>query len=375
MLSMGGWIPILTLLAIYMREHLGASVIAAMTTILIIQVISTGMSLFAGSFADRWGGRRTYLVGVAGMTLFAGLLGAVKESWQVIALAPLAGLVVPFYWTGVSTYLLQAVSPRRRGAGAGTLSFITFLAPGITGPILTFFGQSIGIWFTVLGGAFLLALAGLTAARLLPDLTKANARPTGGTQFAYSDYPRFLADRHNLVAALARLMSGASFGLFQLLSALVLLDLTGELSSVGLFLTAGALGGGASQILIGALSDRIGRRNLLIATKLVGATAALLFWRGDVLPALLLGSAMQFFAQAAFQTLITAVAGDLVKPRDIPAISGLHTSMFAFGMVIGALTGGLVWQVDGRLPFLFIGLGFLPVAASLFVLPRKTLNV
>ena len=53
---------------------------------------------------------------------------------------------------------------------------------------------------------------------------------------------------------------------------------------------------------------------------------------------------MHWFAQSAYQTLITAVCGDLVATRDLPTLSGLHTSSFSVGMVCGALGGGLLWQ-------------------------------
>ncbi len=375
MFSMGGWIPVLALLAVYMRDHLGAGVLAATATITIIHVTSIGMSLFAGSIASRWGGRRIYMIAVAGMTVFAGLLSRIGEGWQVIALAPLAGVMVAFYWTAISTYVLQAVAPRRRGTGMGVSAFVMVLAPGISGPILTALGHEVGIWLTIAGGAALLAIAVSASVLLLPELPSPDAQLFRARGFVLSDYLRLLANRHNLVAAFVRMVSGISFGIFQLLSALVLLDLTGQLSAVGLFLTAGAVGGGASQVLVGALSDRIGRRNLLIVAKLSGIGAALLFWRAEFLPQLLFGSVLQSFAFAAFQTLITAVSGDLVARRDIPIVSGLQTSMFSMGMVIGVLSGGLLWQVDHRLPFLFAALWFVPAIISLFVLPGKTLDV
>ena len=374
-LAMGGWMPILLLLAVYMRDHLGASVIAAMTTILIIQSLASPVSLLAGSVATRWGGRRIFLIGVAGMTLFAGLLSRIGEGWQVIALAPLAGLVIPFYWTGISTYVLQAVNPRQRGTGTGISAFVMSVAPGITAPVLTFLGQEFGIWLTISGGAALLALAALATLRMLPELASIETVPGSGPKFEFSDYLRLIAGRHNFVAAFVRMVAGASHGVFQLLSALVLLDVTGELAAVGFYLTAGAIGGGASQVLIGALSDRTGRRNLLIAAKFIAAGAAFLFWRADLLLILLLASTMQSFSQSAFQTLITAINGDLVEPEKIPAVSGLHTGMYSAGMFVGALMGGLLWQIDNRLPFLVVGLCIIPSAISALALPRKTLEV
>ncbi len=372
---MGGWMPILLLLAVYMRDHLGASVVAAMVSILIIQLLASTVGLFAGSVATRWGGRRTFLIGVAGMMVFAGLLSRVDAGWQAIALAPLAGLVIPFYWTGISTYVLQAVAPRQRGAGTGISAFVMSVAPGITAPILTGLGQVYGIGTTILGGAALLACAVVATQWMLPELAGSNSVRRPERRFEFATYISLLRGRNNSVAAFTRLVSGVSHGAFQLLSALILLDVTGELAAVGFYLTAGAIGGGASQVLVGALSDRVGRRNLLIAAKAVAAAAAFLFWRTDLLALLLLASTMQSFSQSAFQTLITAITGDLVEPEEIPAVSGLHTSLYSAGMFCGALMGGLLWQLDGRAPFLIVGVLIIPSAISAIALPRKTIAV
>lgn len=372
-LSVGGWTPMYALLAIIMRDHLGAGVLAAMTAFLVSHTIGTGVSLYAGAFATSWGSRRAYLVGVSGMVLAAALLSAANEGWQVIALAPLIGLMMPFHWTGVNTYLLQAVNARRRGTATGISAFVMVLAPGVFGPILTTLGEAVGIWAMILAAAAIMALAGLGAWRFLPDLGPAEATSGRSRRPSFAAYPRLLAGRANLIIAGARLVAGTSFGLFQLLSALVLLDLTGELSSVGFYLAAGAIGGGASQVLIGAASDRFGRRNLLVFAMLVGAGAAFLFWGGGSLGWLLVAATMQWFAQSAFQTLITAINGDLVAARDVPAVSGLHVGIFSFGLMLGSLLGGTLWQFGSELPFLVAGLCFIPVIASLFFLPQRTL--
>ena len=374
-LSVGGWIPVFTLLALFMREQLQAGVIGAMTTIIIVNALSTGMSLYAGTFAARWGGRRTYLLGTAGMTIYTALLAAAQEGWHVIALAPLAGLIVSFHWTGANLYILQAVEARRRGTATGIVSFVMVLGPGIGGPLLTALGQQFGIWATILGGSGLMLLACAGAWILLPEIGGGPSKPNAGPRPSLRDYPRLLRDRSNLVVASARWISGLAHGVFQLLSALVILDLTAQLSTVGLYLSAGAIGGGASQVVIGAASDRFGRRNLLIAAMLVGAGSALIYWRPQSLALLLAGAALQWFGQTAYQTLVTAICGDIVPPRDLPAISGLHVAFFSLGMASGALIGGLLWAVDPGLPFLLTAICFIPVTAGLFLLPQRTLAI
>ena len=169
-LSVGAWIPMFTLLAVFMRDQLGTGLIATVIMLVILQLTSAVVSLYSGAFASRWGSRRTYLLGVAGMTLWAGLLSAAQEGWQVIALAPLAGLVIPFHWTGVNAYILQAVAARRRGMAIGIMAFIMVLAPGVLGPMLTTLGEVFGIWATILGCAGALLVSGLLVWLLLPEL-------------------------------------------------------------------------------------------------------------------------------------------------------------------------------------------------------------
>ncbi len=370
-LSAGGWMPVLTLLAVLMRDHMGAGVLGAVAAILIIQALATGTSLYAGTFAARWGSRRTYLLGTVGMATFAGLLGIANQGWQVIALAPLAGLLMPFHWTGITAYLLGAVSAPRRGFAMGINALVMVAAPGLSGPLLTTLGSEFGLGATILGGSAILAASALAIWLLLPELP---APPVAGRSPSFADYPRLLADRAHLIAAAARLTMGLTFGVFQLLSALVILDLTDSLAAVGFYLSAGAIGGGVSQVLVGAASDRFGRRNLLVLAKLVGIGAALIFWQSPSLLLLLVGATMHWFAQSAYQTLITAICGDLVAPRDLPTLSGLHTSSFSVGMLIGALGGGLLWGLGPGLPFLMAAFCLVPVAVALLLLPQRTLR-
>ena len=362
-----------TLLAVFMRDHIQAGVIGAMVAVIIINSLSTGMSLYAGTIAARWGSRRTYLLGVVGMTIYAVLLASATEGWHVIGLAPFAGLIVPFHWTGANLYVLQAVDAPRRGSAIGITSFVMVLGPGLAGPLMTALGDQFGIWAAILGGSGLMLLALLGAWLLLPEIKAAPASSLTGPRPSFADYPRFLTDRVNVIIVSARWISGLSFGVFQLLSALVILDLTAQLSTVGFYLSAGAIGGGASQVIVGAASDRLGRRNLLIVAMFFGAGSAILFWQSNSLALLLVGAAMQWFGQAAYQTLISAICGDIAPPRDLPTLSGLHVGLFSLGMVCGGLLGGLLWSTDPRLPFLLTAICFIPVTVGLFFLPQRTL--
>ena len=163
LLSVGGWLPALSLLSVMIRDRLGSSVIAAMLTFLAMQVFAAVLGLYAGGFSARWGSRQTFMVGTAGMAIFTGLILIATYDWQVIVLAALAGMLTPFHWTGINAYMLEAVAPQRRGAAAGMVAFSLVIGPGIFGPLLTLLGDGFGLWATFAGASALLSLSFLTA--------------------------------------------------------------------------------------------------------------------------------------------------------------------------------------------------------------------
>ncbi len=123
-----------------------------------------------------------------------------------------------------------------------------------------------------------------------------------------------------------------------------------SLTEVAMFMTVAVLGGAASQWPIGYLSDRAGRRPLLVA---VGATAAA---AGLGLFILSTSSPLAIFPLAALYgccafpiyTLCVAHANDLVhKKRAVEVSSGLLLT-FSIGAVIGPLLASFVMSQTGH---------------------------
>jgi MFS transporter, DHA1 family, tetracycline resistance protein len=123
--------------------------------------------------------------------------------------------------------------------------------------------------------------------------------------------------------------------------------------------------------LLGAMSDRLGRRPVLLLS-LAGAAVNYLvlavapqFWM------LLVGRAVAGLTSANI-AVATAYITD-VSPEDKRARRyGLFNAMFGIGFIIGPVLGGVLGDIDVRLPFLaaagFNGLNFL---LALFVLPES----
>lgn len=96
----------------------------------------------------------------------------------------------------------------------------------------------------------------------------------------------------------------------------------------------------------GHLSDRIGRRPLLIAAWMIGMVSTLAMGLADTLPFYLVGLfgyGLTAFVASPLNSYVTAARGDLEVGRVLSVIS----SMFSFGMALGPVTGGWIAENYG----------------------------
>jgi MFS family permease len=104
---------------------------------------------------------------------------------------------------------------------------------------------------------------------------------------------------------------------------------------------------GLTQIATGALSDRIGRRRLIVAGMLTqaAAIAAIVIWTGFV-PWLVAAVALGLGTAMVYPTLIAVVA-DIAEPRHRGAVVGIYRFWRDLGIAIGAVLIGIVANAFG----------------------------
>lgn len=107
--------------------------------------------------------------------------------------------------------------------------------------------------------------------------------------------------------------------------------------------------------LVGGLSDRIGRKPVLVVSLVGSAAGSLILGLATSLPLLFLGRAVDGLSGTALVSAQTAVT-DLVRPRERARYLGLMGSAFAVGFIVGPGLAGLLSLVDRRLPF-FVAAG------------------
>lgn len=140
---------------------------------------------------------------------------------------------------------------------------------------------------------------------------------------------------------------------------------------VGLFGTVYALSQFVFAPIQGSLSDRYGRRPVILVSCLGLGLDFILMAVVNTLPLLLIGRIVSGVTAASFTTANAYIA-DITPPEQRAKSYGMIGAAFGVGFVIGPLIGAYLGEVDLRLPFWFsAGLALLNFLYGLFVLPES----
>ena len=199
----------------------------------------------------------------------------------------------------------------------------------------------------------------LLVAFFLPSTTRRQRGPSRSA----GDVFHALRTRPALAMVAARAGTTVAFGVVVLLTGPKLVAAGGDLRSVGLFTLVSALGGAASQIGIGRLSDAIGRTAIFAISLVVGAAAAVGFALADDVVALLTLSGVIYLAFGTHQTVLPAIAGDISRPGQVGTMMTLQTSAFALGVIIGAGATAALAATAPNAAF-YVGAGGMAVALA-----------
>lgn len=330
------------------------------TTLVTSFIISFGLvkavsNLVSGQLADRWGRKRVLILGwMAGLPVPFMLMWAPDWNW-IIAANALLGVSQGLAWSMTVIMKIDLAGSRSRGLAVGLNEFAGYLAVGLTalatGYLASIYGLRpepiyLGVAYAIIGTALSVFLVRDTRAHVALETGGATAAQpplSFGQVFALTSYK----DRNLFAASQAGLVNnlndGMSWGIFPLFYSAFGLGL----DRIGLLKAIYPIVWSLLQIITGPLSDRWGRKGLIVAGMWLQAAA------------LLLTALTRDFGQWLAASVLLGIGTAMVYPSLIAAVSDAShpswrarsLSVYRFwrdlGYAIGALAAGLIADAFG----------------------------
>lgn len=328
-----------------------AAVTSALTFIVAFGLTKPVANFLAGALSDRLGRKPVLVAGwLFGVPVPLLLIFAPNWSWVIFANV-LLGVNQGLTWSTTVNMKIDLVGPRRRGLAMGLNEASGYGAVAVTALATGFIAARWGLrpepFF--LGVAYAALALGLSA--LFVRETQGHARHEAATHGGPT--PSGLSTRQVFTLTTLReralsscsqaglvnnLNDGLAWGLLPLFFAAHGLSV----AAIGVLAAVYPAFWGGGQLVTGALSDRLGRKWLIVSGMLVQAAALGLiavtrgFW-GWVAEAALLGAGTAM----VYPTLLAAI-GDVAHPAWRASAVGVYRLWRDLGFAVGALLAGTI---------------------------------
>jgi MFS family permease len=322
-------------------RHFGVSISAATFVITAFALMRLVAAPPAGLLVQRVGERRVYVSGLLVVALSTGACAFAETYWQLLLFRSLGGLGSAMFTVSSLGLMIRISPPDARGRVAGMFSS-GFLIGSVGGPVLGSLtaGFGLAVPFLIYGAALLVA-----ATVVFVSLrNSAVALPEATTEPAVS-VRTVLHHRAYRAALFSNFATGwAAFGLRIALVPLFVVEALGYGAGfAGLALATFAVGNILAVIPSGYLSDRVGRRKLLIVGLTVSAVTTVLVGYTSSLPVFLAAAFVTGAATGVFVSPQQAAVADIVgnKARGGTAVATFQM-MADLGSIVGSLAVGQI---------------------------------
>ncbi len=354
---------------------IGAETFKLNSTALITSfIVSFGLvkavaNLVSGQLADSWGRKKVLILGWAfGLPVPFLIIWAPSWGW-IIAANALLGINQGLAWSMTVIMKVDLVGPKSRGLAVGLNEFAGYVAVGLTalatGYLAARYGLRpvpicLGIGYAILGLTLSVLLVRDTRQHVALEVSSLPEKPQSISfreVFALTSF----RDRNLFAASQAGLVNnlndGMSWGIFPLFFAGFGLGV----ERIGVLKAIYPVTWGLLQIVTGPLSDRLGRKGLIVAGMWVQAVGLFLTamthdFRLWVIASLLLGVGTAM----VYPSLIAAVS-DASRPEWRARSLSVYRFWRDLGYAVGALGAGLMADAYG------FGAAIIAVAGLTFV--------
>ncbi|TFD47690.1 MFS transporter [Cryobacterium sp. TMT1-2-1] len=356
----------------------------ALTYILAFGLAKAGTNYFAGTLSDRYG-RKPVLIAGWLIAIPVPLILILGPTWGwIVAANVILGISQGLTWSTTVMMKMDLVGPKQRGLAMGFNEAAGYLGVAATalatGYIAAEYGLRPGPF--LLGAAFIALGLGLSV--LFVRETHHHAKTEAANHVSVHAHAGSLSDRQVFTLTSFRdrslssisqagmvnnLNDGLAWGLFPILFASAGLSI----ERIGILAAVYPAVWGAGQLITGGLSDRIGRKWLIVGGMIVQAVALGMVAVGDsfgiwLAAAVLLGAGTAM----VYPTLLAAI-GDVAHPEWRARSVGAYRLWRDGGFAVGALLSGLIADAFG-IPAAVAVVAALTAASGLVVAVRMRGN-
>ena len=303
----------------------------------------------AGALADRFG-RRPVLIGgwLVGLPVPLLLIAAPDWTW-VVAANLLLGVNQGLTWSTTVVMKIDLVGPHRRGIATGLNEAAGYLAVALMAGATGYLAERYGLRPAPFLLGLAVVIAGLALSALAVHETRGHAAVEAATRPATAPVSwravmrlTTLTEPSLSAASQAGLVNNlndaVAWGLLPLLYAAAGLSF----AEIGLLAAIYPAVWGLAQVATGGLSDRIGRKGLIVGGMLLQALAlAAIATTGGLLPWLVAAAALGLGTAMVYPTLLAVVA-DVAEPAWRGSAIGVYRLWRDLGLAIGAIAAGLI---------------------------------
>ncbi len=356
--------------AIAEEEFLLAARTAVLSFIVVFGISKAITNYFAGRFSDTWGRKGVLVVGwlVATPVPFL-LMWAPSWSWVLFANF-LLGVSQGMTWSTTVIMKMDLAGPERRGLAMGLNEFAGYFAVAAaalaTGYVASNWGLRpqpfyLGVGFIAFGLAMSVLLVRETRHHADHEARvhggPAEMQLSQGEIFKRTSFTDPNLSSVSQAGMVNNLNDGMAWGLFPLFFAMAGLNL----KQIGWLAAIYPAVWGIGQLFTGGLSDRIGRKGLIVWGMWLQAVGIAMITISEEFPGFAGGAAMLGAGTAMVYPTLLAVIGDVTHPAWRASSVGVYRLWRDLGYAVGAVLAGVVADLLG------ITAAMLSIAALTFV--------
>lgn len=347
--------------ALPLSANLGGAAWSAAAFVAAFGIAKAFANLVAGPSTERLGRRRTLLLGWLIAVPVPFVLAFASDSWPIVAANVLLGVSQGLCWTTALVMQVDVAGPRRRGLAAGVNEFAGYTAVGAA----AYAAAVAANLLDTRRGPALVAACAIALGIAFSLVAKETARAAAGAPRA--SRPAWPAGR--AIIHQAGFMNNANDALAWAFVPVLLVARGADLAQVGAVAAAYPVAWGLTQLAAGPLSDRIGRRTLVVGGMLLQSLAiAGLAVGGD---AVLLAVAWGIGTGMVYPSLVAAAA-DAAPNGDAARAIAAYRFWRDAGVAGGALGSVIIVRLAGFETTLLVVAGLTACSGLLATrLPRR----